>query len=74
VGGVSADQATAAFSRGITSVAARTALSMNPYMTADVSVPAQWMRSHRSRGRVQTFARIVERREAGSHFGQWAYS
>jgi hypothetical protein len=42
----SADQATAAFSRGITSVAARTALSMDPYMTAEVSVPAQWMRSH----------------------------
>jgi hypothetical protein len=23
---------------------------MDPYMTAEVSVPAQWMRSHRSRG------------------------
>jgi hypothetical protein len=32
---------TAAFTRGITSVAARTPLSMNPYKTAEVSVPAQ---------------------------------
>ena len=41
------------YSLAVTSVAARsperTAPSINPYMTAEVSVPAQWMRPHGSR-------------------------
>jgi hypothetical protein len=47
-------QATDTLSRSIISIAARsperTAPSMNPYMTAEVSLPAQWMRPQGSRG------------------------